>query len=243
MLSTYELVVALLSIALSLAGVGVCLVRGDFFRYFLLNTYLLTCVLFTGGCLYFISSHGYDSDAYLYFYYPVDAVVTIVAYLAIASLFDHLFRKSVFRSYVRLTLFFFFLLVVGVSALFISRNVEQLYSRFVIEFEQNMYFVGVLLTFLLWMSMSYLRVENRRLVLLVSAMGVYFAAHAATYALWFLFPVLAPLIAVVPPLAYNFMVGLWLYTFLCVPEEEVAVQPARQVFQQLAPVGAHSLKK
>jgi len=47
----------------------------------------------------------------------------------------------------------------------------------------------------------------------------------------------------VPPLAYNFMVGLWLYTFLWVPEEEVAVQPARQVFQRLAPVGAHSLRK
>ncbi len=243
MIGTYEIVVAIVSIALSLAGVVVCLVRGDFFRYFFLNAYLLTCVLFTGGCLYLISSEGYDSTAYFYFYYLVDAIVTVVAYLAIASLFDQLFRKSVFRSYVRLTLFFFFVLVIGISGLFISRSVENFYSGFVIELEQNMYFVGVVLTFLLWMSMSYLGAQNRRFVLLVAGMGIVFAAHAANYAIRFLFPSLSALTLVVPPLAYNFMAGLWLYTFLRVPEEEVAVQPARQVFQRLAPVGAHSLKK
>ncbi len=243
MIGTYEIVVAIVSIALSLAGVVVCLVRGDFFRYFFLNAYLLTCVLFTGGCLYLISSEGYDSTAYFYFYFMGDAVMMIVAYLVIGSFFDHLFRHSVFRSYIRPALVFLFLLVVGISGLFISRSVEHLYSRFVIEFEQNMYFVGVVLTFLLWMSMSYLGAQSRRFVLLVAGMGIVFAAHAANYAIRFLFPSLSALTLLVPPLAYNFMVGLWLYTFLRVPEEELAVQPARQVFQRFAPVGAHSLKR
>ena len=243
MLGAYDLSVAWLGIALSLGVVVVCLVRGYFFRYFILNVYLLTCVLFTGGCLYLISSEGYDSAVYSYFYYTVDAGISVLAYFAIASFFGQLFRESAFRAYIRPTLFFFFLLVAVISGLFISRNVENLYSAFAIELEQYLYFVGVLLTFLLWLSMGYLGQQNRRFVLLVSGFGANFAAHAASYALWFLFPVLAPLTAVVPPLAYTFMVGLWLYTFLRVPEEELAVQPAREVFQQLAPVGAHSLRK
>ncbi len=188
MLSTYELLIAILSIALSMAGVVVCLVRGYFFRYFILNAYLLTCVLFTGGCLYLISSEGYDSAVYSYFYYTVDAGISVLAYFAIASFFDQLFRESAFRAYVRPTLFFFFLLVAVVSGLFISRSVEHLYSAFAIELEQNLYFVGVLLIFLLWLSMGYLGQQNRRFVLLVAGMGILFAAHAANYAVRVLFP-------------------------------------------------------
>ncbi|MCH7766807.1 MAG: hypothetical protein IH916_09655, partial [Acidobacteria bacterium] len=226
-----------------LATIGASLRARLFLRYSLLNIYLLSNVAFTLGCYYVIHAYGYDSDEYIYFYYSGDAIPNVVGYLLIGSFFDRLLRESVFHKYVRPTLAIFFVLIVGISAFFIVGSVEHLYSEFVLELQQNLYFVGVLLTFLLWMSVSYLDVRSRRFTLLVSGLGIYFAAHAASYALWFLFPVLAPLIAVVPPLAYNFMVGLWLYTFLWVPEEEVAVQPARQVFQRLAPVGAHSLRK
>ncbi len=243
MVGSYELVVALLATVVSLAIVVVCLKQRCFLRYFFLNVYIIISVAFTWGCFYVLYKEGYDSLAYFYFYYTGDALGTIVGYLVIASLFDQLLRRSIFRPYVRPTLLIFFLLVVGISGLFISRNVQQLYPRFVIEFEQNMYFVGVLLTFLLWMTMTYLGAETRRFALLVSGMGIFFAAHAANYAIRFLFPSLSALTLVVPPLAYNFMVGLWLYTFLWVPEEEVAVQPARQILQRLAPVGAHSSRK
>ncbi len=243
MLGTYELSIAGLSVLLTLGGVVVCVWTKSFFRYLLLNFYLLSNLTFTLGCYYVYAVHGYDSLQYSYFYYLGDAVPNVVGYLLIGSFFDRLLRKSVFHKYVRPTLAIFFLLIAGISALFISGSVDRLYSHFVIEFQQNLYFVGVLLTFLLWMAVSYLHVRSRRFTLLVSGLGIYFAAHAASYALWFLFPVLAPLIVVVPPLAYTFMVSLWLYTFLRVPEEEVAVQPARQVFQRLAPVGAHSSRK
>ncbi len=243
MVGTYELVVAGLSVILTLMTVLLCVRSESLARYFVLNLYLIINLAFTLGCLYVIHAFGYSSYEYLYFYYTGDAIQNVAGYLLIGSFFDQLLRESAFHKYVRPTLAIFFLLIAGISALFISGSVDRLYSNFVIEFQQNLYFVGVLLTFLLWMSVSYLDVRSRRFTLLVSGLGIYFAAHAASYALWFLFPVLAPLIVVVPPLAYTFMVGLWLYTFLRVPEEEVAVQPARQVFQQVAPVGAHSLKK
>ncbi len=241
MADIYELIVGLLSIVFSVGVVCVCVRQHIFRRYFILNLYLLTNIVFTVGCFYVLYVH--TPVQYFYFYYTGDAIVTVINYVLIGSFFNYMFRHSVFRKYVQLTISFFFVGVVIVSGMFISGNVDRFYSSWMIEFEQNMYFVGVLLTFLLWMTMTYLGAETRRFALLVSGMGVFFAAHAANYAIRFLFPSLSALTLVVPPLAYNFMVGLWLYTFLRVPEEEVAVQPARQVFQRLAPVGAHSLKK
>lgn len=224
MIGTYDLVVALLSVGLSLGAVIVCLRKDCFFRYFLLNLYLLVSAAHTLGSLYLIASYGYDSITYFYFYYTGDALGSIIGYLLIATFFDQMFRPSVFHPYVRPTLAIFFLFVVGVSGVFISRGVSQLYSTFVIELQQNMFFVGVLLTFLLWISMSYLRAESRRFVLLISGLGIYFSAHAANYALQFLFASLDPVLARVPPLAYSLMVSVWLYTFWRVPEGEAAVE-------------------
>lgn len=243
MLGTYHLTIAGLGVLLTLAAIGASLRARSFLRYSLLNVYLLSNVTFTLGCYYVYSLYGYDSPQYSDFYYMGDAVPNVVGYLLIGSFLDRLLRNSIFYRYVRPTLSIFFVLIAGISAFFIAGSVDRLYPRFVIEFQQNLYFVGVLLTFLLWMSVNYLQVRSRRFTLLVSGLGIYFAAHAASYSLWFLFPTFAPLTTAVPPLAYNFMVGLWLYAFLRFPEEEVAVQPARQVFQRLAPVGAHSLRK
>lgn len=226
MYGTYDLIILWLSVVLSL-GVAVLSVRSRFLsRYLILNLYLVANVAFTSGCFYVRSLYGYTSPQYFYFYFTGDAIVTVINYLLIGSFFTYLFRHSVFRKYVQLTLVFFFVGVVLVSGSFISGSVDRLYSRWVIEFEQNMYFVGVLLTFLLWMTMSYLGAETRRFVLLVSGMGIFFTAHAANYALRFLVPGLADVLARVPPLAYTFMVLLWLYTFLRVPEGEPAVEAA-----------------
>ncbi len=243
MVGTYELSIEVLSVLLALGVVVISTRQGFFNRYLFLNVYLLTNVGFTLGCYYVRSLYGYRSVEYFDFYYTGDAIPNIVGYLVIGSFFDRLLRHSTFHRYVRPTLTIFFVLIAGISAFFIAGSVDRLYPRFVIELQQNLYFVGVLLTFLFLMSVSYLDVRNRRFTLLVSGLGIYFAAHAANYAIRFLFPSLSALTLIVPPLAYNFMVGLWLYTFLRVPEEEVAVQPARQVFQQLAPVGAHSWRK
>jgi hypothetical protein len=91
-----------------------------------------------------------------------------------------------------------------------------------------MYFVGVLLTLLLWISMGYLAAESRRFVLLVSGLGIYFTSHAANYALHIVFPkqALADALTRVPPLMYTVMVALWLYAFWRVPEAEPVVEAA-----------------
>lgn len=226
MVGTYELLVEMLSILLGLGVILASVRTGLFSRYLFLNLYVLANASFSFGCYYVRSQYGYDSFQYYYFYYTGDAIPNIVGYILIGSLFDRLLRDSIFHKYVRPALVFTFLLIVGVSAGFLSANLERFYSKFVFEFQQNMYFVGVLLTLLLWISMSYLHAESRRFVLLVSGLGIYFSSHAATYALQFLTPRLDSVAIKIPPLAYCFMVLLWLYTFLRVPEGEPAAEQA-----------------
>jgi len=223
MIGVYELVILSLGVLLPLGTVGVCLYQRVFLRYILLNLYLLANVAFMAGGYYVLSHFGYDSSHYRFFYYTGDALVNITGFILIGSFFDRLLRESVFHKYVRPTLMIAFLLIVAISARFLAGNLDRFYSRFVYEFQQNMYFVGVLLTFLLWISMSYLQAETRRFVLLVSGLGIYWSAHAANYALQYLVPALGPLLTKIPPLAYNLMALLWLYTFWRIPEGEVAV--------------------
>ena len=102
----------------------------------------------------------------------------------------------------------------------VHENRSHLTSRLVVELNQNLYFVGVVLTYLLWGAILKLRETRTRLIQLVLALGVYFSATAGTYALRNLFPGLQPFVLRwVPPL-----VGLWLplawgYTFAKVPED------------------------
>jgi hypothetical protein len=207
----------------------VCLRRGLFTKFLFLNLYLISSILFTAGLYYIYRTDGYGSLLYYYFYYTSDGIQNLVGYLLIASFFAYMFRESAFRPYVRPVLGLFFFGIIAVSAVFVSRHVgkEYLYSRFAMEFQQNMFFVGVLLTFLLWISMTYLRAESRRFVLLVSGLGIYFSAHAVNYAFQHLFAnaAVASALTKVPPIAYTLMVSLWLYTFLRVPEGEVAYVP------------------
>ncbi|HXE75289.1 MAG TPA: hypothetical protein VNN18_06615 [Candidatus Xenobia bacterium] len=239
MVSAYDLTVVGLSVLLSLGIVGVSFWRKVFVRYIFLNAYLLFSAAFTVGGVYLLATVGYDSLTYFYFYYVGDSFCNIFGFLLIAGMFDHMFRNSAFRPYVRPTLGLFFLGVVGASLLVILRSVNRFSAPgFLVEFQQNMFFVGVLLTFLLWASMAYLRAESRQFVLLVSGLGIYFSAHAVNYAVQFLVNSkgVAAALTKVPPLAYTLMVGLWLYTFLRIPEGAPAVAPAAAPREEAVPV-------
>jgi hypothetical protein len=229
MAGAYDLVVEMGSVVLGLSILFACLKSQLFSRYLFLNIYVLVNVAFSLGCYQVRTFYGYESYQYYYFYYTGDTIQNIVGYLLIGSLFDLILRGSSLRKYVRPTLAVSFLLIVGVSARFLSSNLTRFYSEFVFEFQQNMYFVGVLLTLLLWISIGYLQAESRRFVLLVSGLGAYFAAHAVSYAVRFLFPILDPVAVKSIPLAYNVMLALWLYAFVYVPETEPVVVTAREV--------------
>ncbi len=78
------------------------------------------------------------------------------------------------------------LLLLG-TALFsyavVAQSTDRLSTTFAYELSQNLYFVGLVLTYLLWGAVVKLRESRTRLVQFVLALGLYFSAYAASCAL------------------------------------------------------------
>ncbi|HKW89977.1 MAG TPA: hypothetical protein VJN21_14595, partial [Candidatus Acidoferrales bacterium] len=82
----------------------------------------------------------------------------------------------------------------------------------------------------LWGAILKLRETRTRLVQLVLALGIFFSADAATYALRNLFPTFqGEFLKFIPPLLGAFLPLAWAYTFTKIPEE------ARLLTARLAP--------
>jgi hypothetical protein len=69
------------------------------------------------------------------------------------------------------------------SYVIVDRSTPQLSTHFAVELSQNLYFVGLILTYILWGAVLKLRETRTRLVQLVLSLGLYFSAYAASYAL------------------------------------------------------------
>jgi len=169
--------------------VVVCAVlKGTFRRYLILNLYMAASVLISIGRYRILAHYGYSSSEYLYFYYYSDALLTIFLYFALTSLYAHVFSDLSANRLVRLGA----VLLLAGTALFSYGVVQQsnakLLTHFVLELSQNLYFVGLVLTYVLWAAIMKLRESRTQLVQLVLSLGVYFSLFAATYALTNLYP-------------------------------------------------------
>jgi hypothetical protein len=207
-------------------GVLVCaLNRRSFGRYLCLNLYMLLSLV-VGVARYAALAHfGLRSSEYRYFYYYSDALLTIFLYLALITLYLQVFDEMKVEKYVRLAA----MLLLAGTALFSYAVVQQSSSRiltgFVFELSQNLYFVGLVLTYVLWGAILKLRETRTQLIQLVLSLGVYFSAFAAAFALKNMFPDLqsvnyiAPVFGCLLPLA-------WAYAFWRLsPDARIA--PAR----------------
>ena len=210
---TAEYIVWLVGI-LCEATVVVCAVRkGAFRRYLFLNLYMAAAVV-VSICRYeVLTRYGFTSAAYLYFYYYSDAVLTIVLYFALTSLYAHVFRELQANRYVRLGA----VLLLAGTAIFSYAVVQQSSARmvthFVAELSQNLYFVGLVLTYVLWAAIMKLRESRTQLVQLVLSLGVYFSLFAATYALINLYPAKRAIFLSLPQL-FGFVLPMaWAYAF------------------------------
>jgi hypothetical protein len=209
------------------ASVVVCAIKkGAFRRYLFLNLYMAVSVV-VSICRYEVLTHaGFSSPAYLYFYYYSDAVLTILLYFALISLYAHVFGEMQANRYVRLGA----VVLLAGTAIFSYAVVQQSSARmithFVVELSQNLYFVGLVLTYILWAAVMKMRETRAQLIQLVLSLGIYFSLFAATYALRNMFPARSSLflsfiqpIGIVLPLA-------WAYAFWRLSTDE-RIAPVR----------------
>ena len=201
--------------ALFEAGVVVCsLLRGPIRRYFTLNLYMLMSFLLSAGRYYVLTHHGITSPEYIYFYYYSDAVLTICLYFALMGLYAIVFEEL--GAALRLRIFMM-LLLVG-TTLFSFSVVHQSQSRmlthYIVEISQNLYFVGLVLTYVLWGAVLKLRESRVRVIQIVLSLGVYFSVHAANYALHNVYPSMRYVWEYLPPVAGMLLPLAWMYAFL-----------------------------
>jgi hypothetical protein len=206
--------------------VVVCAIaKHSFRRYLCLNLYMLFSFLVTVGRYYTLVHYSLRSSEYKYFYYYSDAVLTIFLYLALITLYLTVFDEIGVEKYVRLAAV---LLLVG-TAVFsygvVQQSSNKMLTGFVYELSQNLYFVGLVLTYVLWGAILKLRESRTQLIQLVLSLGVYFSAFAATFALENMFPTFQFFTYIVP--VFGCLLPLaWAYAFLRLsPDARMA--PAR----------------
>src|SRR5579864_1580144 len=235
MLGPFDYAVTLISF-LAEAYVVVCLcVSKNYFRYFSVNIYMLAAVGATVGGALVLRHFGVASQVYGYVYYYTDALLTIALFFVIMSFYQQVFHQMGVGKYVRWASVFLLSATALFSYLVVRRMPSHhLTSRFVVEISQNLYFVGVVLTYLLWGAVVKLRETRTRLIQLVLALGIFFSSNAACYALRNLFPALEPsFLKWVPPMAGLFLPLAWAYTFTKI-SEDARLETARVALPRMA---------
>jgi hypothetical protein len=223
---SFELVVWFLCTLLELLVVVCAIARGVFRRYLALNMYMLACALVSVGRYKILSSHGFTSPEYLYFYYYSDLLLTIGLYCALMSLYAHVFEEMNAERLVKLGALLLLLGTAAFSFMVVEQASNRIVTRFVVELSQNLYFVGLLLTYVLWAAILKLRETRTRLIQIVLSLGVYLSLFAADYALRNLYPSQRSLLTFLVPMIGLFLPLTWAYAFWRLPEE-ARMAPAR----------------
>jgi hypothetical protein len=211
-------------------GVVVCsLTRHSFRRYLTLNLYMAASVMVSVGRYFVLSRYGFDSDQYFYFYYYSDAIMTICMYFALMGLYSIVFEELGAGTYVRT----FSMLLLGGTALFtfgvVHQAQDRMVTKYVAEISQNLYFVGLVLTYVLWGAVLKLRETRARVVQFVLSTGVYFSLSAAIYALRNLYPNysnLASVLMYASQITDTLLPLAWIYAYLRF-DDDARFAPAR----------------
>jgi hypothetical protein len=209
------------------AAVVVCSLRRKIFvRYFFVNLYVLVDFGVSLGRFYVLGHEGQSSATYRYFYFYSDALLVIALFFSIISLYAYVFEELEIKRHVRLGAI---VLLAGTSLFsyaVVSQSSSRLSTRFALELSQSLYFVGLVLTYVLWGAILKLRETRALLVQLVLSLGIYFSASAAGYAVSNLQPHFESYVRYLMPVMGSLLPLSWAYAFWRVPDG-ARLAPAR----------------
>jgi hypothetical protein len=211
--------------------VVVCsLAKGSFRRYFALNLYMLACIIVSAARLRILVSFGLRSDEYRYVYYYSDVLLTIGLYFTLTSLYAHVFEEMAAERSIRFGAIVLLLGTAAFSFAIVMQSGPRIAGRFFVEVSQNLNFVGLVLTYVLWGAILKLRETRARLIQLVLSLGIFFSLLAASFALRNLYPALHSVLQSLYPITGCLLPMTWAYAFWRFPED------ARLVPSRLAAV-------
>lgn len=167
------------------AGLVLCLAWTGQWRRLRSAAFYLTCLL-AAELMRAIALHnyGFGSLHYFYVYWSTDFLLVGSAFLLVCLFFRRACQdQGKLWRLVRGLLLLVFVLVLVVSGLCFSHNYSHLFTYFIIEFNQNLYFTCLVLNTLLYILLQQIQSTDEELVLLVCGVGIQFAGPTATLAL------------------------------------------------------------
>jgi hypothetical protein len=227
--SGIALVICIVGMAAGVCFVTCSLIRGSFLSYFFLNLYVILVLFADLIRQVVLRFYALDSPQYMYAYFYTDCLLTITLFVAVISLASRVFAELHLSRYVRLVAVLLLLGTAGFSYAVVAQSTDRLATRFAVELSQNLYFVGLVLTYLLWGAVLKLQETRTRLVQMVLSLGLYFSAYAGSYALLNLNLALKfEIVQNLPPLISCFLPISWAFTIMR-HTEEARLTPARLV--------------
>jgi hypothetical protein len=174
-----------------------------------------------------IRGYGLRSPEYTYVYWTTDFVLVIASFLLVCYLFRRAFeqQEKMWR-FARLLLGLVFVLAIGVSSLSFLGNYSLLSPKYVVEFNQNLYFTCLVLNTMLYLTLQHLESTDEQLGLLVCGVGIQFAGPAATMALCHLTTgesFARTLVSFTVPVCTLGMLVVWAYAIVRVRESTIKV--------------------
>lgn len=187
--------------------------------------------------------YGFHSVQYSYGYWISDVIITLGAFVLICLLFR---RASLAKpdawSYLRSMLAAVFVIIAFVSYFSLASHYDHLFSRFIIDLQQNLYFACLILNTLLYIMLQQWDSLDERLNLFVCGLGIGFAGPAANMALMYLTPGgrdAGVLLTLLTPISNIGMCAVWLYAIANRQAQETEESPRNK---RLQPAFAHARK-
>ena len=161
--------------------------RGKVKRQWEVAFYLGASVVLNCGRFYALHHYGVASSQYWNYYWTTDLLLVVAAYVVVASFFRRACSKNrEMWQFVRLLLGTVLVAIIIVSFFSLSSHKDKVFSLFIVQFSQNLYFASLVLTTLLYLMILKMEVADERLGMLVCGLGIEFAGPAAGLALFYL---------------------------------------------------------
>lgn len=201
-------------------GVVVCVcMHKNYATYLPVGIYMLCSALTTAGSYVFMREFGW-SPAYNYYYYYSDAFTTVLLFWVVIHFYQQTLKELNVHKYIRFGTAALITFTAVFSYAVISKNRDHMSGRFFVELAQNLYFEGVVLTYMLWCVIMKMKETRARMAQLVLALGIYFSGTAVAYAMRNLFVGFGDqVLAWVPTIMSVWLPVAWMWALARVSEE------------------------
>lgn len=209
--------------------------RRPYRRLTSLKGYLIASLLSEGFEFVALRLYGFSSPQYSYVYFAADLLVTILGFFVLVHLLELAFEQThVHLPGLRSVAMLVFSGAATLSGFLVVHRFGPSLPHFSAQLEQNLSFIGMILTLLLWIALNIMRIPGVRFRRVVLAFGVLYSSGAIIYAIHSLFDQFSQWRYLVP-LSTLLEAALLAYT-LVAPETDVPdILPERDLLTARKP--------